>query len=241
MALFGVLSLVQTVALPGYLLVRSLRVARGILDACILSSAAMEPRPSASVLVAGARRLKIYRPPVLYAVCRGGIGPAFGNGWATAPDGPFRKQASARGGAAYEVSSGQSRAPPRSQERWSMRVAQATLRSIEKPRKLRRKVAFRSRESSISFAERKATMEFSDRARPPSRNPGRRDVGDRRFRAFRHRSRGPDLSAMGCRRVVESLGRRLGGEPLALRKRAFYPQLMPDENFSAELRVHAKQ
>ncbi len=66
MALFGVLSLVQTVALPGYLLVRSLRVARGILDACILSFAMS--LVINHVLVAGLALLKIYRPPVLYAV-----------------------------------------------------------------------------------------------------------------------------------------------------------------------------
>ncbi|MGO9110005.1 MAG: hypothetical protein ACLP9L_12295 [Thermoguttaceae bacterium] len=66
MALFGVLSLVQIVALPGYLLLRALRVGTGILGACVLSFALS--LVINHFLVAGLVVLRIYRPLVMYAV-----------------------------------------------------------------------------------------------------------------------------------------------------------------------------
>ena len=66
MALFGVLSLGQIVILPGYLLLRALRVGTGILGTCILSFALS--LVINHVLVAGLVVLGIYRPAVVYAV-----------------------------------------------------------------------------------------------------------------------------------------------------------------------------
>ena len=66
MALLGVLSLGQIVFLPGYLLLRTLRVGTGVLGTCILSFALS--LVINHVLVAGLVVLGVYRPAVVYAV-----------------------------------------------------------------------------------------------------------------------------------------------------------------------------
>ena len=66
MALAGLLSLVQIVVLPGYLLLRVLRIGRGIVATCILSFALS--LVINHFLVAGLVVLGIYRPAVIYAV-----------------------------------------------------------------------------------------------------------------------------------------------------------------------------
>ena len=66
MALFGVLSLGQIVFLPGYLLLRALRLGTGILGTCILAFALS--LVINHFLVAGLVVLGIYRPALVYAV-----------------------------------------------------------------------------------------------------------------------------------------------------------------------------
>jgi hypothetical protein len=66
MALLGALSLVQIVVLPGYLLLRALRIGGGIVGHCVLSFALS--LVINHCLVAGLVILGIYRPGVIYAV-----------------------------------------------------------------------------------------------------------------------------------------------------------------------------
>ena len=66
MALLGLLSLGQVVVLPGYLLLRALRVGGGTLGTCILSFALS--LVINHFLVAGFVLLGVYRPGVVYAV-----------------------------------------------------------------------------------------------------------------------------------------------------------------------------
>jgi hypothetical protein len=66
MAILGLLSLVQIVVLPGYLLLRALRIGSGILSTGILSFALS--LVINHFLVAGLVVLRVYRPGVIYAV-----------------------------------------------------------------------------------------------------------------------------------------------------------------------------
>jgi hypothetical protein len=66
MAILGLLGLLQIVILPGYLLLRALRIGTGIVATCVLAFALS--LVANHVLVAGLVVLGIYRPAVLYAV-----------------------------------------------------------------------------------------------------------------------------------------------------------------------------
>ncbi len=66
MALLGLLSIAQIVVLPGYLLLRTLRVGTGILGTCVLLFALS--LVINHVLVAGLVVLRVYRPAVVYAI-----------------------------------------------------------------------------------------------------------------------------------------------------------------------------
>ena len=69
LALLGVLGLVQTVFLPGYLILRFLRVGGGIIAGCVLSFGLS--LIANYLLVAGLVVLGVYRPAVMYAVFTG--------------------------------------------------------------------------------------------------------------------------------------------------------------------------
>ncbi len=66
LTLLGVLGLIQTVFLPGYLIVRFLRIDGGLIAGCVLSFGLS--LVANYLLVAGLAVLGIYRPTVMYAV-----------------------------------------------------------------------------------------------------------------------------------------------------------------------------
>ena len=66
MVVFGLLSLLQIIFLPGYLLLKALRAGTGILATCVLAFALS--LLANHVLVAGLVVFHFYRPAVVYAI-----------------------------------------------------------------------------------------------------------------------------------------------------------------------------